>query len=137
MQRLTKFAPALFILVFIAALVGACAPAKPKEPVEVKVTVKEFHIESSLTEFQVGVPYHFVVTNAGTVTHEFLIAPSMGDMTMEELDAVRLGEISEDDLPAGATATLDLTFTEPAQLELSCHVPGHYEDGMKLPITIK
>ncbi len=50
-----------------------------------------------------------------------------------------LGMIEEDDMPAGATGTLDLTFTEPAEagkLEFACHVPGHYEAGMKLPITV-
>ena len=135
MQRLIKL---VFVLFVASLLAVACAPAKPSGPVEVKVTLTEFKIESSLTEFQVGVPYHFVVTNNGVVAHEVMIAPVMatGMMIMDELDAISLAKIGEDELLAGVTATMDVTFTEPAELELSCHVPGHYEAGMKLPITI-
>ncbi|MGH2349717.1 MAG: hypothetical protein ACRDFT_09665 [bacterium] len=64
----------------------------------------------------------------------------MGHMTMEEIDKTALAEIEEDDLPPGATKTLEYTFTKPApagQLEFACHVEGHYEAGMHEPIVVK
>ncbi len=119
------------------------APASPTGPVEVKVTLTEFKIEASLTSFKVGVPYRFVVTNAGKVPHELMIMPpvtgEMKGMSMEELDKMALAMIKEEDLPAGATKTLDFTFTTlpTGSLEFACHVPGHYEAGMRLPITVQ
>lgn len=129
------------LAVALAACGGAASPT-PSGPLEVKVTLTDFKVESSLTEFKVGVPYHFVVTNKGAVAHEIMLMPVVAadsGMTMEEMDKMALAMIEEDDMPGGATESFDVTFTEPAaagQLELACHVPGHYEAGMKLPITV-
>jgi uncharacterized cupredoxin-like copper-binding protein len=104
----------------------------------VPVTLAEFKIESSLTTFKVGVPYHFVVTNNGTTTHEFMAGPvSVENASEDERDAAKLFEVSE--LEAGHTGTADYTFTKPypaGELEFSCHVGGHFEEGMKLPFTV-
>jgi uncharacterized cupredoxin-like copper-binding protein len=111
---------------------------------EVKITLNEFGIQSSVTEFKVGVPYHFVVTNEGQLQHEImLMAPLTVEqmtMDMEKIDSMTLAHVEEEDLQPGATAEFDYTFTEPAPagtLEFSCHLPSHYEAGMKLPITVQ
>ncbi|NOH01879.1 MAG: hypothetical protein HND47_07900 [Chloroflexi bacterium] len=133
-------------LVLIAAALGLAACGGQKGTVEVQVTLTEFGIESSLTEFEAGVPYRLVVTNEGAVNHEFMIMPPLTEdqmgmtMDMHELDENALAMIAEDQLTPGATATLEFTFPEAAPagaLEFSCHTPGHYEAGMKLPIVVK
>ena len=133
----------LFVLVLAGLLLTACGGSKATE---VKITLNEFGIESSTTDFQKGVAYHFVVANEGTVEHEMMIMPpvipdSMGmTMDMGEMDKLSLVMIEASDLPAGATASFDYTFTESApdgSFEFACHTPGHYEAGMKLPITVK
>src|SRR5512138_2749575 len=129
------------VLMVATFALTACGGSKPTE---VKITLKEFGIESSMTDFQVGVPYHFVVTNAGAVEHELMLMPplatdSMG-MNMEDMDKNALAMIPASDLSAGSTASFDYTFTEATSLgslEFACHTPGHYEMGMKLPITVK
>lgn len=131
-------------VVFIL-LLAACG-AQGSDSNEVQITLTDFGMESSQTSFEVGVPYHFVVTNNGAIDHEMMImAPltememSMG-MDMEEMDEMALAMIEGDELTPGKTMTLDYTFTEPApdgNLEFSCHIEGHYEAGMKLPITVK
>jgi len=133
------------LLIAASLLLSACGPStNPDGSVNVNVTLTDFGIESSLVTFDVGVPYHFIVTNEGAVAHELMLMEpmmaGMEDMTMEEMDAMALAHVEEDDLPPGATQTLDYTFTEPAPaggLEMSCHIEGHYEAGMKLPITVK
>ena len=48
--------------------------------------------------------------------------------------------IEEVDLPAGAKQTIDYTFTQAyaaGMLEMACHLPGHYELGMSLPVIVK
>ncbi len=130
------------ILAAVAVLLAACGARSDSG--QVTVTLTEFGMASSQASFEVGVPYHFVVTNQGAINHEImLMAPTMADqmgMTMEGMDKMALAKIAADDLPPGATRTFDYTFTEPAAtgaLEFSCHLSGHYEAGMKLPITVK
>ena len=133
------------VLIASSLLLSACGPStNPDGSVDVKVTLTDFKIESSLDSFQVGVLYHFIITNEGNVPHELMIMEpmmaGMEGMTMEEMDAMALAHVEEDDLSPGATQTLDYTFTEPApagSLEFSCHIAGHYEAGMVLPITVK
>jgi uncharacterized cupredoxin-like copper-binding protein len=58
---------------------------------------------------------------------------------MDQLDDMALAMIPADDLPPGATRTIEVTFTAPAgtgAFELVCAVPGHYDAGMELPIQI-
>lgn len=132
--------------VFAIALLLLTACGAQSDSNEVTITLTDFGVVSSRTSFEVGVPYHFTVTNNGAVNHEIMImAPltedqMMMNMDMEEMDKMALAMIEEDELTPGATKTLDYTFTEPAPagtLEFACHVEGHYVAGMKLPITVK
>lgn len=134
------------VLALSGLLLTACGGQPASAPVEVRITLTEFGVEPSLTEFKTGIPYHFVVTNAGTVEHEIMIMPPLTDdqmgmaMDMHELDELALAMIEASDLPAGTTAAFDYTFTETAPdgtLEFACHTPGHYEAGMRLPIVVK
>jgi len=147
MNNKTSKIALLVITVIIATslLLSACGPStNPDGSVNVEVTLTDFGIESTLDTFEVGVPYHFIITNEGQVNHELMIMQpmmeGMMDMTMEEMDAMALAYVEEDELTPGTTQTLDYTFTEPAatgSLELGCHIEGHYEAGMKLPITVE
>ncbi len=130
----------LGILAAGSFLLAACG----QRATEVRITLKEFEIQSSMTDFQAGVPYRFVITNEGVVNHEFMIMPpadgSMMGMDMHELDQMALAMIEESELTPGTTKSLDFTFSESAQsgtLEFACHTPDHYEQGMKVPITIR
>jgi hypothetical protein len=96
------------------------APPQFTAPVDVTVTLAEFKIDSSLSVFHVGVPYHFIITNNGKIAHELNVA---------NLDARSVAP--------GATVALDLTFPNQAQAEFACHLPSHYEAGMKLPVTVQ
>ena len=125
-----------FALVIAAALaLSACGgtPAQAaKKPVDVQITLTEFKIESSVTDFTVGTPYHFVITNKGALAHDWMIMPSG-----EQDEDKALVKVEDTDLQPNMTVTRDFTFTQAGSLEFACHVKGHYEAGMHTPITIK
>jgi len=117
--------------------VGSSGPAGSQE---VSVTLSDFKVSASTTTFSPGMPYHFVVTNNGKMAHEFMILPplaGMGSMSMDDLHKQSLVMIES--IAPGESKTVDVTFPSSSvgsSLELACHLPGHYEAGMKLPITV-
>lgn len=136
--------PILIITLILAASIGiaACSGSAnaSNKPVDVQVTLTEFTIEPSLTEFKVGVPYHFTIDNTGSLAHEFeIMPPASGQLSNDEVMQMRLAGVGQDQLPAGGTATLDYTFTQAypsGSMEFACHVPGHYDAGMHVPIVV-
>lgn len=111
-------------------------------PVVVHVTATEYKFESDTTTFKAGTTYRFEVTNEGAMEHEFMVGEPIapGSMDMEEMDGLAIGHIEEDDLQPGQTDSVDVTFTADQvgqPLEFSCHLEGHYEGGMHLPITVE
>ena len=123
------------LVVVVAFVLSACggAPAQAaKKPVDVQITLTEFKIESSVTDFTVGTPYHFVITNKGALAHDWMIIPSG-----EQDEAKALVKVEDTDLQPNTMVTRDFTFAQAGDLEFACHVKGHYEAGMHIPITAK
>lgn len=127
------------IVVFLVAVLTACGGSSSSTN-QVNVSLSDFKIQSSQTTFTVGKTYHFTVTNSGQTNHELMIMPPMsGQMPMSQLDQMALYHINASDLPPGASKSFDYTFPSSAvqkPLEFACHLPGHYEAGMHLPIAV-
>ena len=107
---------------------------------QVTVTLADNTIDASTTTFQVGVPYTFVITNSGRHAHNFNINPPVS--VAGSLDAAlnsALLAVPQEQLGVGKTATVEFTFPDSAAgqlLEFSCLIRRHYEDGMKVDITV-
>jgi uncharacterized cupredoxin-like copper-binding protein len=134
-----------FLVTFSAC--GNAAPTSSANAQNVQVTLTDFAIQSSRTTFSIGTPYHFLITNNGHTTHEFMIMPPQSkEMSMGNMHDVALLHV--DSIAIGEEKTLDFTFSHENVMkndtsmnmnnfEFACHLPGHYEQGMKLPITIE
>src|SRR5258706_16121465 len=120
---------------------GPTAVSASNASTEVDVTLADNTIQSSLTTFKVGVPYTFVVKNTGHHAHNFNISTPVSIVgSLDAAASSALVTVDQNQLAVGSTATVQYTFLPPAagaQLEFSCLIKRHYEDGMKLAITVK
>jgi uncharacterized cupredoxin-like copper-binding protein len=87
-----------------------------------------------------GQTVRFIVTDAGKLKQEFVIGDAeeqrqhaemmkkMPDMKHDEGNAVSL--------EPGQTEELIWRFGKPGNVEIACHIPGHYEAGMHAIVTV-
>jgi uncharacterized cupredoxin-like copper-binding protein len=119
---------------------GATESVPVTSGTQVDITLADNTIDVSTTTFQVGVPYTFVVTNAGRHAHNFNINPPVAVAgSLEQALNSALLAVPQEQLGPGQTATVEFTFPDTAAgqlLEFSCLIRRHYEDGMKVDITV-
>ena len=140
----------LFLVSFILIL-AACGSSTtpsgsqpgqttPSGSQTVQVTLSDNKVDSSLTTFTAGMPYHFIVTNSGQVTHQFVMIPmGMGMEHMSVDDMHHAALYMYDSVAPGETRMFDYTFamsTAGQSLEFACGTQGHYASGMQLPFMV-
>ncbi len=107
---------------------------------EVDITLADNTIQSPLTTFKAGVPYRFVIINNGNHLHNFNINTPVDKAGSEDAAlSTALLSVTQDKLPIGGGTTVMYTFPATAvgkDLEFSCLIKRHYEDGMRLQITV-
>jgi uncharacterized cupredoxin-like copper-binding protein len=117
------------------------APATSASGNQVDVTLADNTIDASTTTFKAGVPYTFVITNAGKHAHNFVINPPVSVAgSLEGALNEALLAVQQEQLNPGQSVTVDFTFPDSAAgqlLEFSCLIRMHYEDGMKVDITVE
>ena len=140
----------LFLVLFILIL-AACGSntnssgtqqgqSTPSGSQTVQVTLSDTKVDSSLTTFTAGMPYHFVVTNSGQVAHQFVMIP-MG-MGMEQMSVDQMHHSAlymYDSVAPGETRMFDYTFAMSngdQSFEFACGTQGHYAAGMQIPFMV-
>lgn len=123
----------LTVLGLLLAAAAGCTGETPRSqaPTDINVTLSEFLFASSQETFKAGTPYRFVLRNTGSVAHEWAVVPRGA-----RDEAALLIEVEEDDLPPGAAVVQTFTFPGPGKYDFACFMAGHYESGMKLPVTV-
>ena len=86
-----------------------------------------------------GQEVRFVFHNDGSVPHEAVI----GDEEAQAEAAIDGGHADHDahgaasvQVAPGGTASLVYRFDEPGDVLIGCHIPGHYESGMRAVVTV-
>lgn len=122
------------------------AAGQPGSPDKVSRTIKismldTMRYDKENIHARPGETIRFVVTNAGKIKHEFAIGTreeqlehakmmaAMPDMQHDEGNAVSL--------EPGETRELIWQFGKAGAIEIACHLPGHYEAGMKAKVNVK
>ena len=127
---------AIVVAVLVGVATGGCStPGATSETVEVRIRHSRFVPE----EISVarGVSVRFVVRNDDPIDHEFILGDEAvqdrHERGTETHHGERRGEVS---VAAGATVTTSFTFDRPGVVLLGCHLPGHYEYGMRGRVVV-
>jgi uncharacterized cupredoxin-like copper-binding protein len=116
-------------------------PASPITGGTVPIRMADYLFDPAELTVKAGSTVTFVFTNAGAVKHEAVI----GDMEFQDEheaemaqggDMMASGDEPEIDAEPGATAELTYTFDTPGTLWIGCHLPNHWDRGMKAEVTV-
>lgn len=107
------------------------------EPVTVVVEIEHSRFSPASLSVAEGTPMRFVVVNRDPINHELIVGPPEvhdrhRDGTERRHDAVP-GEVS---VPAQQRGVTTYTFDETGTVELACHLPGHYDYGMRGDVEV-
>jgi uncharacterized cupredoxin-like copper-binding protein len=112
----------------------------PLGPGDVTVSLDVEHSLFEPAELRVveGTRVRFVVDNGDPIGHELIVGPPEVHVrhasgTHAQHAAVP-GEVS---VPPNQRASTIYQFDEPGTVEFACHLPGHYEYGMRGEIVVE
>ncbi len=111
----------------------------------IAVEMSEFSFSPDPFEVQAGSTVRFEFTNVGVVEHEAVI----GDLHAQDEAETAMAEMADGSdhnegahgegasivLGPGESGELVVTFDEAGELIIGCHVPGHWEAGMRAALV--
>ncbi len=144
------FAGATLLVLAATGDTGACACSPDPRleggddpsvlgPGPATVTVEVEHSAFRLDDVRVveGTEVHFVLDNGDPIGHELIVGPPdvhrRHEGGHEASHPPRPGEVS---VGPGEVAGTTYTFDEPGEVGYACHLPGHYDYGMRGTITV-
>ncbi len=124
--------PLAALLVALASALSVSQASAANDAV-VKMALQEFRVDISSATVQVGTPVRFEIANKGVIPHEIVIEKA-GTVNQPLTDGS--GKAIVENIAPGTSKTITWTFTEPGTYWAACHVPGHFEAGMKIAFTV-
>ena len=124
----------------------ASAAGRPGKAAEVDRTIAvamfdTMRYEPSTITVKNGETIRFVVENKGQLAHEFGIGTLREQQAHAEMMA-QMPDMKHDDpnvisVESGKTRELIWMFSKAGRFQIACHVPGHYQAGMKATVAVK
>ncbi len=121
---------------------SAGEPGNAKKPARtIEITMSEMAFSPSRIEVKRGEQIRFIVRNAGTEDHEFLIATT--EDNLKHAEVMKKNPKMEHDDPNGVrlapkkTAEILWKFTKAGTFEYACLIPDHRDYGMTGRVTVK
>lgn len=121
------------------------AAGSPGKLSDVKRTIKvsaldNMRYDQNSINVRAGETIRFIVTNTGKLRHEFSIGDSEEQLKhakmMKAMPNMKHKDPNTISLAAGETGEIIWKFSQSSDIEIACHVPGHYEAGMKADIRV-
>jgi uncharacterized cupredoxin-like copper-binding protein len=113
---------------------GACGGSGTRT---VEITVRHSRFDPAVIEARPGQTVRFIIRNLDPIDHEFIL----GDMEVqrrhengtEPHHGAKPGEVS---VPGGAERLTTFTFGSPGPVPFGCHLPGHWDYGMRGSVRV-
>ena len=136
-----QLAAALALVAGAAVALVASWPAGSRagggEARTVVVTMHHSRFEPSVVQVEPGERVRFVLRNTDPIDHEFILGDEEVQQIHEEgtesHHGAKPGEVT---IPAGEERETTFVFEEPGRLIYGCHLPGHYDYGMKGIVSV-
>jgi uncharacterized cupredoxin-like copper-binding protein len=119
-------------------LLAACSgsPGSPQEQT-VSISIEHSAFEPTALKFEAGTEVTFVIRNTDPIDHEFILGDeevqAIHEKGTEAHHGAKPGEVS---IPAGEERETTFVFESPGELIYGCHLPGHYDYGMRGLVTV-
>ena len=137
-MKLRAAAAAVALTLLVGAVAVSRGAAARANDGTVRITIHYSTFEPADLAVERGETVRFVIVNTDPIDHEFILGDARVQRVHEEGTEAhhppRPGEVS---VPAGETVVTTYTFPEsPGALIFGCHLPGHYDFGMRGTVTI-
>jgi uncharacterized cupredoxin-like copper-binding protein len=130
-----RFLSAMVLAAALPAAAGACRAGDGERTVQIDIRHSRFSTEA--LEVEPGRTVRFVLRNLDPIDHEFILGDQAVQQRHEDgtepYHPPRPGEVT---VLAGTTATTTYTFGEPGGLLFGCHLPGHWDYGMRGTVRV-
>ena len=114
----------------------ASRPLGP-ETVTVRIDVEHSRFTPAELDVRRGTKVRFVVDNDDPINHELIVgSPAVHDRHRDGAEAKHSPVPGEVSVAAGHSAVTSYTFTTPGRVEFACHLPGHYDYGMRGTVNV-
>ncbi|MFP5376735.1 MAG: plastocyanin/azurin family copper-binding protein [Acidimicrobiia bacterium] len=143
--------PMAALLAALALLAGACGSDDDDSGGDaagggartVEVTMRDIDFDPAAVTVEAGETVRFVFVNEGALVHDAFLGDEAAQAEHGR-EAREHGEEAHGHGEGGTAITVDPgergeithTFTEPGELIIGCHEPGHYDAGMRIRVTV-
>lgn len=116
----------------------AASASATGQRIEVRLT-DALRMEPARITVRAGQPVTFVLSNTGTIEHEFYLGDEAAQAEQEAM--MQTGQMVDDTpqgiaLRPGEAKELTYTFDQVGRTRAGCHIAGHYAGGMNATITV-
>ena len=127
----TRVMVAVVAIAAAATTLGVTARALAA-PQVVTLHVEHSRFDAGTLTVEAGRPVRFEIVNDDPIEHELIV----GDREMHDLHERGLPHHHDGDdgavtVSANSTASMTMTVPEAAELLFGCHLPGHWDYGMR------
>jgi len=128
--------PRLGAVALAAVVVTAAGACRADAVRTVEIDIRYSRFDPTDLVVRPGETVRFVLANRDPIHHEFILGGKRVQQVHERGEQphhARPGEVS---VPAGEVATTTYTFGEPGTLLFGCHLPGHWDYGMRGTVQV-
>jgi uncharacterized cupredoxin-like copper-binding protein len=116
---------------------GACSNSSGASQEDINIAIRHSAFRPEELTVEEGTTVTFVIKNTDPIDHEFILGDEevqrIHELGTEAHHGAKPGEVS---IPAGAERTTTYTFDDGGTLIYGCHLPGHYDYGMRGTVTV-